>query len=186
MRIALDTNILARANPHSKSVARILLLTILESADHVLVLSPFLLRETEGVLNYPRLQAIWPLTPLDIEQYTQALQDFAELVNPQVGRRVVPNDEEDDPVLETALSGRAHVLCTLDRHFHHQAVLKSCREHGVQVLTDVELLSVLRDECEPLLRTTREFIRSSASPSEFKQKETCTPNGRGAPGCLAL
>jgi putative PIN family toxin of toxin-antitoxin system len=117
MRIVLDTNILARANPHSQGVARTLLLAILESADHVLVLSPFLLRETGRVLNYPRLQAIWPLTSLDIEQYTQALQDFAELVNPQTGARLVPNDQEDDPVLETAWSGRAHVLCTLDRHF---------------------------------------------------------------------
>ncbi|MGD0300019.1 MAG: putative toxin-antitoxin system toxin component, PIN family [Bryobacteraceae bacterium] len=149
MRIVLDTNILARANPHSKGVARTLLLTILESADHVLVLSPFLLRETERVLNYPRLQAIWPLTPLDIEQYTQALQDFAELVNPQIGARLVPNDQEDDPVLETALSGRADVLCTLDRHFHHRTVLKSCSEHGIQILTDVELLSVLREASPP-------------------------------------
>jgi predicted nucleic acid-binding protein len=46
MRIVLDTNILARANPYSKGVARALLLTILDSAEHVLVLSPFLLRET--------------------------------------------------------------------------------------------------------------------------------------------
>ena len=60
MTIVLDTNILARGNPRSKSVARVLLLTILESAEHVLVLSPFLLRETERVLNYPRLQALWP------------------------------------------------------------------------------------------------------------------------------
>jgi hypothetical protein len=58
------------------------------------------------VLNYRRLQALWPLVPSDIEQYTQALQDFAELVNPQTGGRLVPNDEEDDPVLETALRGR--------------------------------------------------------------------------------
>ena len=70
MRIVLDTNILARANPNSKSIARILLLTILESAEHVLVVSPFLLRETERVLNYPRLQAIWPLTLEEIERYT--------------------------------------------------------------------------------------------------------------------
>jgi putative PIN family toxin of toxin-antitoxin system len=145
MRIVLDTNILARANPHSKGAARSLLLMILESADHVLVLSPFLLRETERVLNYPRLQAIWPLTPLDIEQYTQALQDFAELVNPKIGARLVPKDQEDDPVLETALCGRADVLCTLDRHFHHSMVMKICSERGIQVLTDVELLSMLRE-----------------------------------------
>jgi predicted nucleic acid-binding protein len=96
-------------------------------------------------LNYPRLQAIWPLTRLDIEQYTQALQDFAELVNPQIGARLIPNDQEDDPVLGTAWSGRADVMCTLDRHFHHRTVLKSCSERGIQILTDVELLSVLRE-----------------------------------------
>src|SRR5260370_1001752 len=90
MRIVLDTNVLARANPNSKGVARILLLTILESAEHVLVLSPFLLRETERVLNYPRLQAIWPLTPVEIEQYTQALQDFAEWLIHRVAESSVP------------------------------------------------------------------------------------------------
>jgi predicted nucleic acid-binding protein len=67
------------------------------------------------------------------------------LVNPQIGGRLVPNDEEDDPVLETALHGRAHVLCTLDKHFHHRTVLESCRKQGIEVLTDVELLSALRD-----------------------------------------
>ena len=144
MRIVLDTNILARANPYSKGVAGALLLTILDSAEHVLVLSPFLLRETEQVLNYPRLQAIWPLARFDIERYTQALHDFAELVNPEIGPRLVPNDVEDDPVLETAFHGRADVLCTLDRHLHHRAVLESCRKRAVEILTDVELLSRLR------------------------------------------
>src|SRR6266446_482805 len=123
-----------------------LLLAIVESPDHILVLSPLLLRETERVLSYRRLQEIWPLAPAEIEQYTQALQDFAELVNPRVERRVVPGDQEDDPVLEAALSGRADVLCTLDRHFHHRAVLKFCQEHRLHVRTDAELLSILRDQ----------------------------------------
>ena len=89
------------------------------------------------------------LTRRDIEQYTQALQDFAELVNPELERRLVPQDREDDPVLEAALSGRASVLCTLDRHFHHAEVSSACRQHGLQVLTDVELLSLLRDSSGP-------------------------------------
>ena len=49
MRVVLDTNILARANPRSKSVARVLLLKILESAEHVLVLSPFVARNGASV-----------------------------------------------------------------------------------------------------------------------------------------
>jgi len=79
MRIVFDTNILAPANPRSKGVARILLLTILESTDHVVVCRHFCCAKP---------------------------QDFAELVNPQVGGRLVPGDQEDDPVLETAWHGR--------------------------------------------------------------------------------
>jgi hypothetical protein len=52
-------------------------------------------------------------------------------------------------VLETALSGRVDVLCTLDRHFHQRTVLNSCSEQGIQILTDVELLSKLREASRP-------------------------------------
>jgi predicted nucleic acid-binding protein len=149
MRIALDTNILARANPHSTAWRGICCLRSWNRQIHVLVLLSFLLRETERVLNYPRLHAIWPLAPLDIEQYTQALQDFAELVHPQTGARLVPNDQEDDPVLETALFRRAEVLCTLDRHFHQSTVMRICGERGIQILSDVELLSKLRGVSRP-------------------------------------
>jgi hypothetical protein len=58
-------------------------------------------------------------------------------------------DQEDDPVLETALHERVHVLCTLDRHFHHRAVLESCRKRDIEVLTDAELLIRLRETSRP-------------------------------------
>jgi predicted nucleic acid-binding protein len=62
---------------------------------------------------------------------------------------LIPNDQEDDPVLETALHGRVHVLCTLDRHFQHRAVLENCRKQGIEVLTDAELLIRLRETSRP-------------------------------------
>jgi hypothetical protein len=71
----------------------------------------------------------------------RAIHTGSELVNPQSGGRLVPNDEENDPVLETALHGRVHVLCTLDRHFHHRAVLESCRKRGIEVLRMLNCLS---------------------------------------------
>jgi len=114
MRILLDTNILVRANPKAGGSARTLLLTLAHSDQHTLILSPFLLEEVEHVLSSPRLLELWPLTPVEIREYTEALHELSELVqlspiSPAVGR-----DVKDDPVVETAVLGRADVLCTLD------------------------------------------------------------------------
>ena len=144
MRIVLDTNILARANPRAGGAGRALLELIRDSRDHILILSPFLLTELERVLNYPRLQAIWPLTPVDIERYIQALQDFAESVFPGAVQAVVTADPADDPILATAVVGKADVLCTLDRHFTAPSVREFARLHDFELLNDVELFDRLR------------------------------------------
>ena len=57
---------------------------------------------------------------------------------------VVSHDPNDDPIIATALAGPADVLCTLDRHMHHASVRSFCAAQGIRVLTDIELLSVLR------------------------------------------
>jgi predicted nucleic acid-binding protein len=53
MRIVLDTNILVRANIKAEGPAREALLKII-SGNYVLITSPFLLREVERALVYPR------------------------------------------------------------------------------------------------------------------------------------
>ena len=58
MRIVLDTNILVRANAKAKGPARELLQVIVDSPEHVLLLSPFLLMELERVLSYDRVRAV--------------------------------------------------------------------------------------------------------------------------------
>ncbi len=55
MRIVLDTNILVRANIKAQGPARDLLLQIARG-DHLVISSPFLLRELERALAYPRIQ----------------------------------------------------------------------------------------------------------------------------------
>jgi predicted nucleic acid-binding protein len=52
-------------------------------------------------------------------------------------------DPKDDPIVYTAVAGKADVLCTLDRHFQSPAVLDFLRTHGIRVLSDVELLREL-------------------------------------------
>ena len=110
---------------------------------HVLVTSPFLLREAERVLSYPRLQKLWHLTGQDVQQHIQLLAKMSELVQPVIGVPVVLKDPNDDPVVYAAVSGKADVLCTLDRDFFDLEVLLFCRNRGIAVQGDVETLRQL-------------------------------------------
>lgn len=139
MRIVLDTNILVRANVKARGPARDLLAKILNS-NHVLITSPFLLREVERAMAYPRVQRLWKLSPLDIQEHVNFLESISELVYPIIETPVVLQDPNDDPVIYTAINGRADALCTLDRDFYGPSVLEFCRQRGVSVMTDVELL----------------------------------------------
>jgi putative PIN family toxin of toxin-antitoxin system len=146
MRIVLDTNILVRANARASGPARELLQLIVASPGHVLLMSPFLLQELELVFSYERVRVSSKLTDEEIGEYLSYLQakDVSEVVFPGPAPRVVPSDPDDDPVVHTAVVGQADALCTLNRDFYHPFVRNYCRERGVLIANDVELLSLLR------------------------------------------
>jgi putative PIN family toxin of toxin-antitoxin system len=143
MRVVLDTNVLVRANIKAVGPAREVLLKII-TGNHVLITSPFLLREVERALAYPRLQKLWQLGPFDIQEHVQFLVKVSELVHPVMGSPVVLIDPLDDPVVYTAISGKADALCTLDSDFFDESVMEFCGARGVSVVTDVELLQRLK------------------------------------------
>lgn len=142
MRVVLDTNILVRANIKAQGPAREALIKII-SGNHVLITSPFLLREVERALAYPRLQKLWRLSAEDIQEHVQFLFKVSELVIPLVGGPIVVKDPNDDPVIYTATSGKADVLCSLDSDLREAGVVAFCRNQGIEILTDVELLQRL-------------------------------------------
>jgi putative PIN family toxin of toxin-antitoxin system len=144
MRAVLDTNILVRANPRAAGAACALLAEFATFREHTLIVSPFLLEEVERVLAYPRLQALWPLTPEEIQEYVGALDELSEMVYPGAAPTVVSADPQDDPVIETALLGQAECLCTLDRHLYAPEVVALLGRHSILVLNDVQLLKRLR------------------------------------------
>ena len=148
MRIVLDTNILVRANAKAKGPARKLLQVIVNSPEHVLLLSPFLLMELERVLSYDRVRAVVKLNDEEIAEYLSYLraEEVSEIVFPGLSPRVVPSDADDDPVVHTAVVGRADLICTLNRHFFHPSVLDYCQQRGILVATDVEMLDFLRSQ----------------------------------------
>ena len=145
MRVVLDSNILVRANPKvaPQGLARDLLLTIV-SGGHVLILSSALLVEVQRVLTYPHVQARWPLTGEAVAQYVTFLEAAGVLVElPDVSPAIV-SDPDDDPILQTAIVGRADVLCTRDEAFRHEVVERVCGANGIRVLDDITLLHELR------------------------------------------
>jgi hypothetical protein len=56
----------------------------------------------------------------------------------------VLSDPADDPVPYTAAAGAADILCTLNtRHFSSPAVGAFCEEHGIRVMTELDILREL-------------------------------------------
>lgn len=147
MRILLDTNILARAATPNPGPARALLLKVSEDP-HVLVLSGYILSELSRILRYERVRPLHGLTDAGIDQYLADLQSVGvtmELPNGPIAP-IVPHDPADDGIIATAIAGQADILCTRDRHFHHPEVRTHCETRGIRVLTDLELLELLRDQ----------------------------------------
>jgi putative PIN family toxin of toxin-antitoxin system len=146
MRIVLDTNILVRAAARGEGPARELLQLIVDSPQHVLILSPFLLMELERVFSYGRVRAVTKLTDEETAEYLANLRapTVSEIVFPGPAPCVVAADPDDDPVVHTAVVGRADSLCTLNRHFYTHVVLDYCKQRGVLIGTDVEMLKILR------------------------------------------
>ena len=146
MRIVLDTNILVRANTKARGPARELLQLIIASPEHTLLLSPFLLQELERVFSYERIRMLSKMSDEEIGEYLHYLRakDATEVVFPGPSPRVVPADPDDDAVVHTAVVGRADALCTLNRHFFSSEVRDYCRERGVFITNDLDLLDLLR------------------------------------------
>jgi predicted nucleic acid-binding protein len=103
--------------------------------------SQFILDEVERVLLYPRLQARYRITIEEVARFTDNLANAALVVEPTIVMPITLSDPADDPVLYTAADGDADVLCTLNtRHFSTSAAQAFCKEHGIRVMTDIEVL----------------------------------------------
>jgi putative PIN family toxin of toxin-antitoxin system len=142
LRIVFDTGVLVRANAKSTGPAREALIAIIHG-DHELVVSAFLLDELARVLRYPRLLARHGLSEQEIEEHIEYLRQIAELVDSVVGEPVVLNDPDDDPVIYTAVAGRADVLCTRDRDFFQPDVVAFCQDQNIAVMDEIDLLRLL-------------------------------------------
>ena len=143
MRIVFDTNVLARAHQLAHGPARRGLLSVATGSD-VLILSQYLLQELRRILAYPRVLKSSGLTALDISEYLDYLARVSTLVHPLSVPEKLLRDPADEPVLGTALAGNADVICTRDADFFTEEVRHFCAAHGIQIMSDLELLRALR------------------------------------------
>lgn len=140
MRATLDSGILFRGSTSPNGPAA-RLISHLVPPDHRIVLSEYILEEFCHVLAYPRIKL--QLSAGEIALRADKFRVASEIVEPASGPRVVLADPKDDPVVYTAVSGRADVLCTLDNHFHAANVIEFLGRYAIRVRTDVELLREL-------------------------------------------
>ncbi|MFN0102840.1 MAG: putative toxin-antitoxin system toxin component, PIN family [Bryobacteraceae bacterium] len=143
MRITLDSTILVRANQRTTGPARALLLEVLQRG-HSLVLSASVLEEVERVLHYPRLLKRFGLTKAEITGFVAFLAAAAEIVEIDENLTAPIRDPKDVHILQTAIGGNADYLCTLDGHFKETLVVDFCSNHGIAVISDLDLLHLVR------------------------------------------
>ena len=127
MRVVLDTNILVRANPKTRpnGLAKDLLPKII-TPPPMLVLSPAILAEAGCVLHYPHVQKRWPVSDEAIRTYLSLPEEAAFMVALPSEIPSIVSDPDVDPILQTAMLGRADVLCSRDAAFRAAAVEKVC------------------------------------------------------------
>jgi putative PIN family toxin of toxin-antitoxin system len=145
MRVVLDTNVLARALPGRNNAAEATLLLVLESP-HALILSEFMLGELARILRYERVRRIHGLPDEQLDAFVDGLRRAAEIVDVPAAAAgaVVLADPDDDPIVATAVLGRAEALATWDRHLFQPQVAAYLLRFGVRVMRETELLAELR------------------------------------------
>jgi putative PIN family toxin of toxin-antitoxin system len=137
-----DTNILVRAiiSPYG-SAAELVRIVV---TNHSLVTSAYILSELYNVLRRPRIRKLHKLSDAKIRRLVSRFHQISRVVSlPEPLPAVVLLDPKDNPIVMTAVAGRAEVLCTLDRHLREPQVVGLCARQGVRVLGDAELLAKL-------------------------------------------
>jgi putative PIN family toxin of toxin-antitoxin system len=108
LRIVFDTNVYISAALHGRQAE-----TVLELASAgllTLVTSPAILAELEEKLVN---KLGWSLNR--VELFLETIRDLAEVIDPQITVHVVPDDEDDNRIIECAIAGEAGLIVTFDK-----------------------------------------------------------------------
>jgi predicted nucleic acid-binding protein len=89
------------------------------------------------------------LTEERIQGHVNRLAAAAEIVATTGADLVVPADPDDDFIVQTAIAGRAEVICTRDLHLLAPEVVEHCQRHAVRIMDDIDLYRILAGSGKP-------------------------------------
>ena len=135
-RVVIDTNVLISGIiQHGGFPFRVVKLW--ENASLVLITSVATIRETERVLNYPKIKRVYRLTDDDINRVVSNLVKYSVFVDLVSKVDVIREDPEDNNILATAIDGRADYIISGDKHLLH---LKNYK--GIDIITPKEFCRI--------------------------------------------
>jgi putative PIN family toxin of toxin-antitoxin system len=132
VRAVVDTNILVSVLM-GREKPRELVLELLEK--HSVVLSPQMLAELADVLSREKFNE---LKSSQVDRFIAELVRKARVVRVRSRFRVVAADPNDDIVLNTAYSGKAHYVVTGDKHM---LALKEFK--GIEIVNVAKMLEII-------------------------------------------
>jgi putative PIN family toxin of toxin-antitoxin system len=132
VRAVVDTNVLVSALINRRK-PRTLVLKLLEK--HTVILSHQMLAELADVLTRDKFL----LKTSQINTFLANLARKSKIVTPSSRFRIIPEDPDDDTVLNTAYTGKAEYIVTGDKHL---LALKEFKR--TKIVTVTQMLENLR------------------------------------------
>jgi putative PIN family toxin of toxin-antitoxin system len=142
IRATLDTNVLASGVVTSAQTVNGQVIQAWRENKYTLVLSEAILTEFSRTLLQPYFSA--RLTAAQIEATLNLFRTEATIVSPIVTVKGVATHPEDDPIIATALSGKAHYLVTRDEKLQK----KVQGYKGVSIISPPIFLQRLREDAK--------------------------------------
>jgi putative PIN family toxin of toxin-antitoxin system len=142
IRATLDTNVLASGVVTSAQTVNGQVIQAWRDNKYSLILSEAILTEFSRTLTQPYFSA--RLTAAQIEATVNLFRTEATIVPISVSVTAVATHPEDDPIIATALSGKAHYLVTRD-----EKLQKKVPEYkGVSLISPPVFLQRLREDAK--------------------------------------
>jgi putative PIN family toxin of toxin-antitoxin system len=133
LRVVLDTNVLISAFTHNRPGISFQIWQLAIERRYRLLISPAIAAEVADVL---RRKFSWEDEP--VLQRLKFLVRTSEMVVPKLTLQVVPEDDDDNRILECAIAGNAGLIVSSDRHLR-----KLASYEGVGIVTPIDFRRML-------------------------------------------
>ena len=142
MRILFDTNLLVSAFLRPNGLIGRTIAFALEPA-HLLITSREILYEVTRTLRYERLTLYHQQNEDTIYKYLTWLHENSELITIDPTINMPIRDAKDSIILQTAIRGTVHVICTQDQDFFHPPASGFLLACGIEVMNAQQLYAIL-------------------------------------------